>query len=434
MEAPLALHGDAEAEQPSEPQPLPRELRENLRRHMVLGTVGPLAPATRQAQRRRAQTMASIAAGNCCLAALVFFNAMPPEAPLARATFAVAIGAMATVLAAGANSYTLWRDVLPGVLEQLEAPVGAKAAAELRNRLRSANAFLTLLLGVVFPMCVAVAYEAIQVNPDLYLWLVAVAFAVLAVPMFVNVAAAMLITSVAFVLAEDSVERLASETRRTTAASADFDALTDGVYQAHVATAELSQLLEPNVLSFTVLMFVNVAEWLIVSVAPRPAYSDCGWSDCDLMNDLWGAGHWYNFFFNPYLMAVLAVVASGLTIYTLFAPARVTSACQRVAEAVNDLRVTAKDGEPAKLATPEQLHRIEGLKRYINELNRDQGLGILFLRKRITYTLVMGMLIQTVSAMVVINTTLMSILHAEKDEEAAIVGEETAIEEALGKG
>ena len=93
--------------------------------------------------------------------------------------------------------------------------------------------------------------------------------------------------------------------------------------------------------------------------------------------------------------------------------------------------MVAKEGEPAQLATPEQLHRIEGLKRYINELNRDQGLGILFLRKRITYTLVMGMLIQTVSAMVVINTTLMSILHAEKDEEAAIGGEEAAIEQAL---
>ena len=97
---------------------------------------------------------------------------------------------------------------------------------------------------------------------------------------------------------------------------------------------------------------------------------------------------------------------------------------------MNGLRVAAKEGEPAKLATPEQLHRIEGVKRYVNELNRDQGLGVLFLRKRITYTLVMGLMIQTVSAMIVINTTLMSILHAENDEEAAIVGEETAIEKA----
>ena len=139
---------------------------------------------------------------------------------------------------------------------------------------------------------------------------------------------------------------------------------------------------------------------------------------------------------NPYVTAAIAVALSGLAVYALFAPARVTSACQRVADAVNDLRVVAKEGEPAQLATPEQLHRIEGLKRYINELNRDQGLGVLFLRKRITYstTLVMGMLIQTVSAMVVINTTLMSIVHAERDEEAAIVDEETVIEQALGKG
>ena len=136
---------------------------------------------------------------------------------------------------------------------------------------------------------------------------------------------------------------------------------------------------------------------------------------------------------SPYATAVLGVALSGLAVYALFAPARVTSACQRVADAVNDLRVVAKEGGPAKLATAEQLHRIEGLKRYINELNRDQGLGVLFLRKRITYTLVMGLLIQTVSAMIVVNTTLMSILHAENDEVAAIGNEEVVIEEALGK-
>ena len=147
---------------------------------------------------------------------------------------------------------------------------------------------------------------------------------------------------------------------------------------------------------------------------------------------------------SPYATAVLGVALSGLAVYALFAPARVTSACQRVADAVNDLRVVAKEGEPAQLATAEQLHRIEGLKRYTNELNRDQGLGVLFLRKRITYTLVMGLLIQTVSAMIVVNTTLMSILHAENDVEndvlhaenaevAAIGNEEVVIEEAHGK-
>lgn len=69
-------------------------------------------------------------------------------------------------------------------------------------------------------------------------------------------------------------------------------------------------------------------------------------------------------------------------------PVRVTSACQRVAGAVNDLRVTAKADGTMQLATAEQLHHIEGLKRYINELYTDQGLGFVLLRKTFTFTCV----------------------------------------------
>ena len=48
-------------------------------------------------------------------------------------------------------------------------------------------------------------------------------------------------------------------------------------------------------------------------------------------------------------------------------------------------------------------------------MNKDQGLGFLVLRKRITFTLVTGLLIQTVSGMVVISTTLMSIATGKTD-------------------
>ena len=47
------------------------------------------------------------------------------------------------------------------------------------------------------------------------------------------------------------------------------------------------------------------------------------------------------------------------------------------------------------------------------------------MRKKITFTLVVGMLIQTVSGMVVINTTLVSLLHL-RDEETAAMGNATA--------
>ena len=63
---------------------------------------------------------------------------------------------------------------------------------------------------------------------------------------------------------------------------------------------------------------------------------------------------------------------------------------------------------------------------------------MLILKKRITFTLVMGMLIQTVSAMVVINTTLQTVLHDTEEEIAAVTAEDSAIEAAgaalSGKG
>ena len=69
----------------------------------------------------------------------------------------------------------------------------------------------------------------------------------------------------------------------------------------------------------------------------------------------------------------MATTFAIMLVYTLMAPAKVTSACQRVGDAVNDLRVTPRTDGTAELATADELHRIEGLKRYINELNRDQG-------------------------------------------------------------
>ena len=90
----------------------------------------------------------------------------------------------------------------------------------------------------------------------------------------------------------------------------------------------------------------------------------------------------------PQLGVAASTIVAGIGVYGLMAPAKVTSACQRVADAVNDLRVTVKADGTAELATAEELHRIEGLKRYINELNRDQGLGFVLLRKKITFTFV----------------------------------------------
>ena len=115
----------------------------------------------------------------------------------------------------------------------------------------------------------------------------------------------------------------------------------------------------------------------------------------------------------------------------LSTPARVTSACQQVASAVNDLRLTAHSDGDVALAEPEQLHRIEGLKRCSNELNRDQGLGFILLRKRVTFTLVIGLMIQTGSATIVLNGFLLSLTKVEGEEEQQAITDEEAIEHVL---
>ena len=103
----------------------------------------------------------------------------------------------------------------------------------------------------------------------------------------------------------------------------------------------------------------------------------------------------------------------------------------KIASAVNDLRVNATEADGAvTLATTEQGHQIEVLNRYINELNKNQGLGFLVLQKRITFMQVMGLLIQTVSAMPVV-ITLMTIATVDGDVDEDVTGDTQELEDCL---
>ena len=68
--------------------------------------------------------------------------------------------------------------------------------------------------------------------------------------------------------------------------------------------------------------------------------------------------------------------------------ANVTGACEEMASAINELRGAKGPDGRVVLTSPENLTRIDGLRRYLRELNRHQGLGFSVRRKRITSTLV----------------------------------------------
>ena len=85
---------------------------------------------------------------------------------------------------------------------------------------------------------------------------------------------------------------------------------------------------------------------LTLGLGPRPPQPG---------SKFWEAANWYNIALNEYVCVVASMITAGIGVHVLMAPAKVTSACQRVADAVNDLRVTVKADGTAKLATAEEL-------------------------------------------------------------------------------
>ena len=114
----------------------------------------------------------------------------------------------------------------------------------------------------------------------------------------------------------------------------------------------------------TAAMLVSaVLAWMLLLLSPEP--------------DSFSGFVFHYVMFNNWLDMFGATGFACMTVWTLASPAKsakVTSACQRLASAVNDLRATQQPHGSVVLAKPEELLRIEGLKHYITELNNDQGM------------------------------------------------------------
>jgi hypothetical protein len=396
MDAPLAapnafIHSDCQ--QDAEPQPLPQELRDDIRRALAIyrrlgGKWGPSALAT----------LWHWLAGFCGYRALTAVGADSAAKVMAAALLGVGLLVFAITDRVTAI-------VAPHVLSQLdEATVSAKGTAALSKTMKRIKGLLgyTVLAAGAFAVALAIASE-----PDASYQSVAAVMLVAATPLACVLAASNpLAPDLTYQLAADAAEQVAADAQRATAATADYNGLAKRIHRVHMDTVELSERMTPSILLWTSYEFIATLAMLYMAVGPRPASKGEDWL---------GMGNWYNLFYNQYFCACMATNAAAQLVWGLSGPAKVTSACQRIASAVNDLRLNAGAGDgTVTLATSEQLHRIEGLKRYINEQNRDQGLGFLLLRKRITFTFVLGLLIQTVGAMPVV-ITLMSIATGQHE-------------------
>ena len=395
MDAPLRLPDafDGTDQQPAaEPQPLPKELRDDIQRGMAL-----LQQRLGMWGAGAVTTLWIWSLGFCAYRALSAVGA-EPAANVMAVTFA-AFGAIAI-----ATCNYCAPVIVPHVFSRVdEARVSAKGTGTLSKTMTGMKAVVGF--NVLIQVCVSVVL-VIEFNPNAPQdWVPAALAVALAVPQPVITTPILVAHYLAYLLAADAAEQVAAEVQRATAATADYNGLAKRVYRVHRDTVALSERMTPIIFCHAGFHFLAMSMFVYIAVGPRPPRG----------TPWFGTGNWYNFFFHQYVAGFLATIMAANLTWGLSGPAKVTSACQRIASAVNDLRLNAGGADgTVTLATSEQLHRIEGLERYINALNKNQGLGFLVLRKRITFTLVMGLLIQTVSAMPVV-ITLMSIATGEHE-------------------
>jgi hypothetical protein len=407
-------------------EPLPKELRDQIRRYLRQPSSSD-SPAAADDEARRLQ-QARLTGG----IAAVWFSCAGTTGyrsfDLACATTSGVAGTFGCILLSVIFFFVnrhLHRDVLPHMLAELESPITPNTAKAMAKTVKGVRWFVLLLCIICIPTSVAFAWnseadgpacaetdtsEACKQWPDGCEWTriwngtncepptslqwglrgVAI-YTVVMSPTFAIWPMVLVVPqNMVFALAADKVERLAAEIQRATAATADYGAFTTSVFRAHTDTTKLSALMQTQLLGLSALVLPWTVIFMVMALGSRPTQQ----GGSELCNDAWdpefwgGFGSWYNLFVGQYIMSALSTSFAALLAYSLLAPARVTSACQKVADAVNELRVTVKADGTAELATADELHRIEGLKRYINELNRDQGLGFVLLRKRITFTFV----------------------------------------------
>ena len=101
------------------------------------------------------------------------------------------------------------------------------------------------------------------------------------------------------------------------------------------------------------------------------------------------------------------------SILSLGQPAKATSACNALGEAINEL-TTKGPGVPTK----EQREVIEHLYGYVRNINRGKRMGFMVHRKRISHSFVMSMLVRAVSSMAFLFPIILSLTrHAKREGE-----------------
>ena len=381
---------------------------------LQLALGGPGAPSAAKAR------LWAATAGPAWFAAAAYFfcTAFPDIDPaLAPAGAVASIGCLVCAATISASVHLRWRslyaaDALQGAAalapqqdnlrDLLRAELTPDAAATLVTRAKQNRVGFVALLMTAWGFMSAVGFGllghkgaggALLLSADRAVALVV--SLVLAPVLIKGVFGPLLLDVVASVIVVDRVRVVTERVRRSNPATADFDGRLRDIVDAQQLVSAVAAELEQSIVLLVVCTSTLAGMNIFVGLGPQP--SDAHW--------------WHTYKLSEICLACGAVMVI-LSILMLTQPAKVTSACDALGDAINEMTARGS-GVPTK----EQRDIIEHIYGYVRNLNRGKGMGFMVMRKRISHSFVMTMAARALSSMLFLFPVILSLTQVEQEED-----------------
>lgn len=171
-----------------------------------------------------------------------------------------------------------------------------------------------------------------------------------------------------------------------------WNSIMTAVQEAHVKTVKLGSVVAPLLTVEHSILALLVVWFAILGVVSR--------TSLEADDDGWPAAGVFLVYMPAPLCCLASIVTAVFAESQMFGPADVTLACDELVEAIRSLRVRTDEHGGPLLSEPRSLIRVEGIARFADELNRGQGLGFCFRKRRVTPQMVSAVLAKSVLWMV----------------------------------
>ena len=165
---------------------------------------------------------------------------------------------------------------------------------------------------------------------------------------------------------------------------------------------ELEKPIIGNIVACSVAAFLCI----FLGLSPQPADPEDWWWRTYWVSEMW--------LFFGVVYVILGIVMLGN-------PAKATSTCDSLGDAINELLEKQEPGESAlRMPTKEQEQHINSLLGYVRGLNRGKGMGFMIVRKRITSSFVIALLAKVAGTMSTFFPIFLAITRTDRGEDELV--------------